>query len=443
MPWKPADADDHVKGLSAGQKRVWARVANSALAACEEAGKPDCEGTALRQAASVAKGMQEGGYVIAEDGSVMFDEPDHTINQESRQDLVAVIRRAFDPLIRALKPEPHKESDAELTSDLVPLVESAVREDGTMAIKIIEPGWGNSGYYSADVLKRDAGIYAEGTQMFLDHPSISEAQDRPERSVRDLVGTLATPGRWEENGVAGPGVYADAKVVEAFRDGLGELAPDIGLSHRMIGKAVQGEAEGREGSIIEAMVKATSVDFVTKAAAGGKVLELMESVRSRLGKPKEHTDMPTELELKEATDGRAAAEKERDELKEAGEKRDVEMARLQEAGILREAKVFATEVLSKVEHLPELTQARLVEFMCAKPPVKEGALDKDAFTTALEEAAKSEIEHLAKLTSSGSVRGMGAEGGNSEADHKALEESVRNMHPDWTDAQVGIFVKGR
>lgn len=358
-------------------------------------------------------------------------------------DTVSALRKGFDMLAGLIKRIPHSEAGDELTSELVPLVESAVREDGTMPVKIISPGWGNSGYYSAAVLERDAGVYAEGTQMFLDHPTITESQERPERSVRDLVGTLATPGRWEGNGVAGPGVYADAKVVEAFRDGLSELAPDIGLSHRMSGKAAQGEAEGREGPIVESMAKVQSVDFVTKAARGGKVLELMESVRARLGKPKETLDMPTEQELKEATDGREAAEKERDELKEAGEKRDVEFARLQEAGIQREAKVHATEVLAKVENLPELTQARLVEFMCAKPPIKDGALDRDGFTTALEEAAKSEIAHLAKLTESGSVKGMGGSDGNTGADHKTLEESVRRIHPDWSDDQVRIFATGR
>lgn len=31
MPWKTADVESHVKGLSAKQKRIWVGVANSAL----------------------------------------------------------------------------------------------------------------------------------------------------------------------------------------------------------------------------------------------------------------------------------------------------------------------------------------------------------------------------------------------------------------------------
>jgi Putative phage serine protease XkdF len=53
MPWAVEDVEAHKKGLSAKQKRQWVHVANSALKRCEEAGKSDCEGAAIRQANSV------------------------------------------------------------------------------------------------------------------------------------------------------------------------------------------------------------------------------------------------------------------------------------------------------------------------------------------------------------------------------------------------------
>lgn len=31
MPWTAADADKHIKGLSANQKKGWAKIANAAL----------------------------------------------------------------------------------------------------------------------------------------------------------------------------------------------------------------------------------------------------------------------------------------------------------------------------------------------------------------------------------------------------------------------------
>lgn len=55
MPWTPADAKKHKKGLSPKQARQWSHVANSALAACLARGgsQSSCEGSAIRQANSV------------------------------------------------------------------------------------------------------------------------------------------------------------------------------------------------------------------------------------------------------------------------------------------------------------------------------------------------------------------------------------------------------
>ena len=55
MPWTPEDSRRHKKGLSARQRRQWARVANSALARCLREGRSQssCEASAIRQANSV------------------------------------------------------------------------------------------------------------------------------------------------------------------------------------------------------------------------------------------------------------------------------------------------------------------------------------------------------------------------------------------------------
>ena len=53
MPWTAADVDRHKEGLTTQQKDVWVRVANGALARCNEKGGSDCEGSAIRQANSV------------------------------------------------------------------------------------------------------------------------------------------------------------------------------------------------------------------------------------------------------------------------------------------------------------------------------------------------------------------------------------------------------
>ena len=157
--------------------------------------------------------------------------------------------------------------------------------------------------------------------------------------------------------------------------------------------------------------------------------------------------MPTETELKEARDATTTAQKELVDLKESQAKQTTELARLQETEVLREAVTVATEALGKVEHLPEITQKRLVESLSKNPPVlkdgeKSGKLDRDAFATAIEEAAKSEIAYLASLTESGKTAGMGEVGEtDSEANLKSLEESFTAIMGDPELAKVAA--KGR
>ena len=59
MPWTVADVESHIKGLSDKGKKIWVSVANSALSRCQEKGGEDCEGSAIRQANSVAKKQME------------------------------------------------------------------------------------------------------------------------------------------------------------------------------------------------------------------------------------------------------------------------------------------------------------------------------------------------------------------------------------------------
>ena len=152
--------------------------------------------------------------------------------------------------------------------------------------------------------------------------------------------------------------------------------------------------------------------------------------------------MADEKELREAQGRAEAAEKELTELKETQTKQTTELARLQEAGVVREAREVATEALGKVEHLPEITAKRLVEALSKSPATKDGALDRDAYEKAIEEAAQVEIEYIANLTKSGSITDMG-ESGEGEADHKSLEESWRHRHPEWSDDQITVAVNGR
>lgn len=310
----------------------------------------------------------------------------------------------------------------ELKGEFVPLVERALGEDGETQIRIIAPGWGSSGYYSKKLLARDAAIYTPGTKMYWDHPTLQEERERPERSLRDLAAELVSHGTYQEDGPVGPGVYARAKVFGPYREVLEELAPHIGISHRAIGKAKPGEAEGRQGPVIEKLVAARSVDFVTTPGAGGEVVQLFEAARARAAEGSgDRTNPETHEEAKRMS------EEKLQELEEARRTLEEENKRLREAHMLREARDVAAEKIGKSD-LPEITQSRLIESLSRNPVVKDGELDHEEYGKTIDEAIKAEVEYISRLTGvgSGAIKGMG---GNGEA--TSVEESKRRIESSF------------
>lgn len=165
-----------------------------------------------------------------------------------------------------------------LTEAFTPLAEKAVRRDGTVGIKIIGPGWGSSGFYERGVLERDVPrVFGPGTHMYWNHPTMSEAMERPERDLRDLAAVVVSQPRWEEQGSQGPGMYAEAAVFAGYREAVDEIAEHIGVSIRGDGITEFGKADGRQGVIVKEIAKGHSVDFVTKPGAGGRITKIFES----------------------------------------------------------------------------------------------------------------------------------------------------------------------
>lgn len=148
----------------------------------------------------------------------------------------------------------------------------------TQLLQLIDAGWGASGYYPEQVLRQAAHdkVFHEGLQLFIDHPTSAEEADRPERSVRDLAAVLTEDARYDPQRRA---LVATAQVFPDHRDTLVAKHRHIGLSIRANGQAEYGEAEGRRGPIVKAITEAFSVDFVTRAGRGGKVLALLEAGR--------------------------------------------------------------------------------------------------------------------------------------------------------------------
>ncbi len=149
---------------------------------------------------------------------------------------------------------------------------------GRLAVQIINPGWGSSGYYSQDVLEAAARdrVFPAGTHMYINHPTAQENYERPERDLNTLAGTLTEDAHWD-----GEKLVAEVAVFSKWREAVAEMSDVIGVSIRASAEVEEGgEAEGRKGRIITRLVEGTSVDFVTKAGRGGKILQVFESARA-------------------------------------------------------------------------------------------------------------------------------------------------------------------
>lgn len=341
-------------------------------------------------------------------------------------------------VVEAPPPSPLPEGEGEFVEAgngamFVPLMERAVRSDGTIPVKIIQPGWGSSGYYPAEVLERDGPkIFRKGTKMYWNHQTATEEAERPEGDLNTLAAELTSDARYQASGPAGAGLYADAKVFEKYKAPVDDLAPHIGVSIRAYGKAVQGEIEGREGPIIQELTRARSVDFVTQPGAGGQILSLFEAARA-VRTDKKTTTVSVDKPVKETS---SMDEKELQVLKESvatlqtnlGALQD-ENARLKEGLAMRDAKDLVSEALTKVE-LPAATKARLLESLPKQAPLKDGALDKDTFGTLIKEAVRAEAQYLAQVAGLGSIRGLGE---SADDEEPGEEETAATLEEAFAD----------
>lgn len=397
------------------------------------------------------------------------------LTREERISLSSAIGDALDAFARKLsqaapqlyKRDPYQQTvqeaadsqdagTAPLRGQIVPLVERALRQDGTTKVKVIEAGWGTSGFYSPEVLKRDGPqAFRAGTHMFVDHPTVSDELERPERSLKELGGVLVSDARWEDDAAGGPGLYADAKVFSGFGAVLEEMAPHIGVSINADGVVREGAAEGRTGRIVERIRQAKSVDFVTQAGAGGKVMALYEA--RRLGGAVGALDTVDAAALSgqvtaSATNGilhtgleeaGGMNEEELKALREAKAAADEQVARLQEALLLREARDVAAAELAKIE-MPEPTRNRLLEAQAKRPVVKDGKLDTEAYATQVREAATAELAYLVEATGAGRIVGMGGSSeaaASSEQVEQRLNEAFREL--GLSDSLAERAAKGR
>lgn len=159
--------------------------------------------------------------------------------------------------------------------------------DGTFLIHVIRPCVGKgrgSHLYEADMLARDAGVFA-GWKMYLDHedPKARAQRSGLPRSVRELGGRVVESW-WDPNvpaeGRFGQGAVMGRVKATPFVRELVENDPEIvGVSINARATAVRPVTRGGQRvNLVEGIAPGGSVDWVTEIGAGGRVASLREAV---------------------------------------------------------------------------------------------------------------------------------------------------------------------
>ena len=334
-----------------------------------------------------------------------------------------------------------------------PLTEAKF-DKGRATVIVIKPGFNatEDRYYPAEMLKRDYKVF-EGQKMYADHPTSEEDKSLPERSIKSTAWVAVLKDvTCDESGV----VTGIAEIIEPWlmqklatlRDK--KLLSEMGISINAVGTASKATIDGKATLVIEELTGARSVDFVTEPGAGGIVtfyesdrsrdIDLVElsglkerrpdlikaieaSIRAEIQQEVKHK-MELEEQVKEKDAQIEALTTERDDLK-------TKMVEAEKAQAKAEAQATFKEAVDKAE-LPVAAKERLIERF------------KDAESTeGIEEAIKSEIDYIAKLSEAGKVKGLGPTKVDLDKDKEALKESFKRTHPEWTDAQIEAAVTGR
>ncbi len=397
-----------------------------------------------KQLAAAAAALSPGGF-----RGQKVDIPTEALSGVKRK-----IRAAYRALDVAEDDIPRwvKETSSRVVIDnVLPLSEATVTSKGIARVVVIKPGLNASKerYYPPEMLKRDFSAF-EGVKMYADHPTDDEDKARPERSIKDWVATLKNVHVGDGGQLLGEAVIVEpwlqAKLA-ALRD-KGMLS-EMGISINAIGTATKGEIEGVKTNVVEHIVRVRSVDFVTEPGAGGTVtmfessnqdidLINMDTLRERrpdlvkvieneakstlLQEAKKNVEKDEQIKTLETSVDTLT--KERDELK-------VKLEEAAKAQRIAEAKSVIDEAIGKAE-LPEAAKARLTESF-------RGRESADGIA----EAVKAEAAYIAAITETGKVKGLGATTADTATATKALRESFKAMHPEWTDSQLDIAVSGR
>lgn len=162
------------------------------------------------------------------------------------------------------------------------------------SVRIIEGDrQGASAYYPRQVLEAAVPLFKGAPiRIYSDHPTATEQEERPVRSVKDIVGFVQEGVQFDGKDLVGEVTFLPSQI-ERYRE-LAE-AGLIGLSIRAQGDVAE------DDNTLTKFTHIYSVDVVTQPGAGGEFRSITESSASMSGAEshKEEVEMTPE-ELTEA-----------------------------------------------------------------------------------------------------------------------------------------------
>jgi hypothetical protein len=262
-------------------------------------------------------------------------------------------------------------------------------------VALIQPGWGNKRdkhYYRREILERDAHVFG-GVKMY-------ESDHGPDKTTRLWVSTVKGIKGFTNEGapIAEVSVHDEnfaKRLIALQADGLLEK---MECSILASGTARKGEVDGRKAHIVEAITSAESVDWVTRAGAGGRALALSE---------REEGPMPPETEVPERTDVNETAEAPEEEPTETTFSEEETPAEPPAPEVLAPERV---KEMVEATKLPDAAKTRLSEAEYADEPAVQAAIE-------------AEVAYIKEVTGSGRPFAQG--GGRAPESHKPRTEEER------------------
>jgi hypothetical protein len=379
---------------------------------------------ALQQAGEVTESLQE----TANDFSMMLNNiignPEVTAKLPAIETLTGEFLIAIrDQLATEGTPEA---TPVEAAESLAELAESEPTEISGFAemeggdktdlavlnVKLVRPGWGNTrdnNYYPEEMLQKNAEKFI-GAKMY-------ESDHRPEeKSTRTWVSTISGISGFAEDGApVARVVIHDPGFAQRVRNlNEAKLLDKLECSILASGKTVGGfELQGRKGQRVTEIVEVASVDWVTRAGAGGHALNMAETEPASNDLAAENVAVVqsggTITEDKTAVE-EVTTEKQVEEVTPVTEVPAI-ISEKQEPEEVKELSAEAVKAMLEMTHLPEITKKR---FMASVFKTEEE----------LKEAIEAEKKYISELTGAGKPFGLSETAAKAAAETKGDPNAV-------------------